>query len=380
MALNVMDRLCIDSIGPLPEDIDGNKHILVIIDAFSRFVELYATKSVEAQPAATALLHHLGRYGCPAQITSDNGTQFVNNLLDELYEIMGIENRPILAGSKEENGIVERANQEVMRHLKAILFHRKIKDKWSRVLPLVQRIINSTVHRSLGVTPAQILFGNSIDLDRGLFLDRSIIVNGRESTVTETNTPKKLSAWADEMLKIQAEIISIAQQHQTEINVANQNKHSTERSEFPINSYVLVEYSDTTHPFGGPALQTRHRGPYRVVKINMNHYTVQNLVTNQLEEFQVNLLRPFIYDPTTVDPRDIAMRDHDMWTVEMIVNHKFAHNKPKNKSNLYFKVRWTGFPPESDTWEPYKNLRNVEALHQYLREHKMNSFILRKFK
>ena len=36
---NPMERLNIDTIGPLPPDEEGNEHILVIIDVFSRFVE-----------------------------------------------------------------------------------------------------------------------------------------------------------------------------------------------------------------------------------------------------------------------------------------------------------------------------------------------------
>jgi hypothetical protein len=36
-----------------------------------------------------------------------------------------------MAYSIEENAIVERVNKEVMRHLKAILFEKGLKDKWS---------------------------------------------------------------------------------------------------------------------------------------------------------------------------------------------------------------------------------------------------------
>jgi len=36
-----------------------------------------------------------------------------------------------MAYSIEENAIVERGNKEVMRHLKAILFKKGLKEKWS---------------------------------------------------------------------------------------------------------------------------------------------------------------------------------------------------------------------------------------------------------
>ena len=35
------------------------------------------------------------------------------------------------AYSKEENGIVKHVNQEVMRHLYAMLFDARVHDKWS---------------------------------------------------------------------------------------------------------------------------------------------------------------------------------------------------------------------------------------------------------
>jgi hypothetical protein len=35
-----MMELSVDSVGPLPEDENGNKFILVIIDNFSKFTEL----------------------------------------------------------------------------------------------------------------------------------------------------------------------------------------------------------------------------------------------------------------------------------------------------------------------------------------------------
>ena len=49
-----------------------------------------------------------------------------------------------IAYSSEENGIVERVNQEVFRHLRALFFDSRVHDKWSfEQLPLVQRIMNT---------------------------------------------------------------------------------------------------------------------------------------------------------------------------------------------------------------------------------------------
>jgi hypothetical protein len=50
--------------------------------------------------------------------------------------------------SKEENGLVERANQEIMHHLRTMLFDARVHDKWSyEKLPMVQRIMNTAFTR-----------------------------------------------------------------------------------------------------------------------------------------------------------------------------------------------------------------------------------------
>ena len=45
---NPFEVLHLDHIGPLTKDAHGNEYILVIIDAFSRWVELFPTKSTTA--------------------------------------------------------------------------------------------------------------------------------------------------------------------------------------------------------------------------------------------------------------------------------------------------------------------------------------------
>ena len=61
-----------------------------------------------------------------------------------MSHLCSIEHSFATAYSSEENGIVERANQEVLRHLRALLFDSRVHDKWSfEQLQLVQRIMNT---------------------------------------------------------------------------------------------------------------------------------------------------------------------------------------------------------------------------------------------
>ena len=54
-----------------------NQYVLVIIDAFSRWVELYPTKGVTADETAKRIFQYLGRFAAPERLLTDRGTAFI---------------------------------------------------------------------------------------------------------------------------------------------------------------------------------------------------------------------------------------------------------------------------------------------------------------
>lgn len=112
-AFQPMQQLAMDFIEGLPETEKRMNTILVIIDSFSRFVELYPCEGTGAKAAFAALLQHTGRYGVPDEILTDNGSAFISEQFKALCEKVGTDHIKITPYSHEENGIVERANKEV---------------------------------------------------------------------------------------------------------------------------------------------------------------------------------------------------------------------------------------------------------------------------
>ncbi len=116
---NPFEVLHLDHIRPLTKDANGNEYILVIIDAFSRWVELFPTKSTTAAERAYMILNHVGRLDLQRSfiLTKDRPSTMNWSL-----------NSFATAYSSEENRIVERANQEVLWHLRAFLFDSRVQD------------------------------------------------------------------------------------------------------------------------------------------------------------------------------------------------------------------------------------------------------------
>lgn len=367
-----MYRLSVDTVGPFPPSTEGFQYILVITDNFTRFVEIFPLVSTTAEEAAKNLLNHIGRYGWPMEHMSDQGSQFVNSLITELLQMVGSEHVLATPYSKEESGLVERANKEVLTKLQKVLFDLNKVPQWPEYLPFVQRILNASVHSSIGVAPAQLLFGNALQLDRNVLIP--FHQEGNQDT-TNNAAEHQLSPYVDKMLKMQASIIHTAMKHQL---IKDQRHHLSRQvgnpTEYAIGEYVLVQYPDGR--MGRKPLTKFHppwRGPMRIVNAVGSKYTVENLNTGKYEDYHVSMLKPFFYDPNLTNPEEVAMRDMNLHVVEAVLNHR--GNLRYKKEEVSFEVKWIGI--EDTTWEPWKELRDNIKMHDYLRSKGLGSFIPR---
>jgi hypothetical protein len=97
-------------------------------------------------------------------------------------------------------------------------------------------------------------------------------------------------------------------------------------------------------------------------------YVLQDLVTQKVSEYHMSKLRPFEYDEKTLTPLQAAVADS---TDEFIVQECLAmRGNPRGKrTELEFKIRWAGYSPEDDTWEPWEYVRDCDAVQLFLYEH-----------
>ena len=120
-----------------------------------------------------SLVHHVGLFGIPKKLRTDGGSQFTAKICNELSQILKYEHLIIVPYHPQANGLVERRNAEVMKHLRALVLSRHISENWSSVLPLVQRILNFTKDGSINLCPAQVIFGDMIPMDASIIMSSS---------------------------------------------------------------------------------------------------------------------------------------------------------------------------------------------------------------
>lgn len=146
-------HIAADFMGPLP----SGHNLLVLVDYFSRFVEVIVMKEITAKLTVEALHQTFCRYGIPESIRCDNGPQFVSEALQEFCKEHGVELRKTTPYWPQANGEVERANRDLKKRLQISQESSQVDWKWDLRMYLL--MYNSTPHSTTGVAPSALMFG-----------------------------------------------------------------------------------------------------------------------------------------------------------------------------------------------------------------------------
>lgn len=146
--------LAIDFLGPLP----SNDYVLVVVDYYSRFVEVEIMTTITASNTFKKLRRMFARFGYPEVIKSDHGPQFRDEFkrLCEQFDIKLIHSLPY---TPHQNGEVERQNQGL---LKSIRISQALGRDWKSDLEDYLLMYRSTPQMTTNKSPAELLFGRKI--------------------------------------------------------------------------------------------------------------------------------------------------------------------------------------------------------------------------
>ena len=152
-----LDKLFIDFVGPLVRIKRGNIAILVVADAFSKFVALYPVRMITARVVLECLERNFfPAYGTPKSTVSDNARVFCCNSFKDLCFRWGIKHLTTTPYYPQAS-LAERVNRNLKTALK--MFHHESQDTWDEDLSRLSMAFNTAVHESTRSTPDVFLGG-----------------------------------------------------------------------------------------------------------------------------------------------------------------------------------------------------------------------------
>lgn len=129
-----------------------------MIDASTKFVRLYPTRTTKSSEVVKHLDDYFRAYSRPRCVVSDRGTAFTSAEFENFLKERGVQHIKIATGSPQANGQVERVNRSIGPML-AKLVRPEMNIYWDSVLHRVEHALNNTFHRTIGEHPSMMLFG-----------------------------------------------------------------------------------------------------------------------------------------------------------------------------------------------------------------------------
>ena len=134
------------------------KYCLVIIDAFSKWVEIIPTKHPDAITVAKALCKRIiPTFGIPQIIRSDNGSHFVNDVVKKMSTCLKMDLKHHCSYHPQSAGLVERNNGTIKSKLRKCV--EETGRPWVECLDLVTLSMHITPTANNSLTPFEILYG-----------------------------------------------------------------------------------------------------------------------------------------------------------------------------------------------------------------------------
>ncbi|KAK9075696.1 hypothetical protein SSX86_004025 [Deinandra increscens subsp. villosa] len=245
-----------DIIGKLPKVPGGIVFMLAMTDYFSKWIEAEAYVQVREKEVISFIKRKIiTRFGIPAEIICDNGSQFIGKRTTNFYASWGIKMITSTPIHPQANGQAESSNKIIINNLKKKLGSKK--GKWAEELPFVLWADRITPKNATGQTPFSLVFGAEVVIHTEMVLPTAMI-NFQDPETNSQTLLQDLETVKE--LKDMARIWMTSCQQR----VAKFYNRNTRLRIFLVGDLVLRKaFQNTTNPADGK-LAPKWEGPYLI--------------------------------------------------------------------------------------------------------------------
>jgi hypothetical protein len=353
-------EISVDTLLIQPVDADGNTHVVVVTDNFTKWTRLEPVQSDDAMSVAKALLRATnGRR--PVSVRSDGGPSYANAIMESVVRLMGATQVFSLPHVHTGNSVVERCNKEVLKHVSNLVLCDKLTfsalSTWGTLLPLVENIINNSFHSSIGMAPAQLWFGRE-------FVDCALPLLAPVPVRWSPALRFPFASWVHVLADNQTALYAAAQAFAEEKLGRVMAKRLRDGGRvFEEGQWVLERW-----PLDTPRVKTasQWQGPWRVVRVlsegllcvveDTVRRTERTVSVNSLVHVDLARFREWSADALAVHLRKLAASKYPPRVIEEVRGWRlkstavgwvglpasFRRREAQHPSKFQFLVKWVG--------------------------------------
>ena len=256
--------LSMDFVLGLPKTSRKHDSIYVVVDRFSKMAHFIpCSQTLDASKMAKLFLDEVVRlHGLPKTIVSDRDVRFTSYFWKTLWHMLGTKLKFSTAYHPQTDGQTEVVNRSLGNLLRCLVGDSM--GNWDLLLPRAEFSYNSSVNRSIGKSPFEVVHGykprKPIDL-----IPLPTHARVSESTESYAQHVKDLHHEINKKIKLS---------NDTYKNLANSRKRA---KEFNEGDYVMIRLKPERFPPGTmKKLHARSAGPFEIIrKIGPNAYMLE---------------------------------------------------------------------------------------------------------
>ncbi len=361
--------ISMDFVLGLPKTLRKHDSVYVVVDRFSKMAHFIpCSQTYDASKIAKLFLNEVVRlHGLPKTIVSDRDVKFTSYFWKTLWHMLGTKLKFSTAYHPQTDGQTEVVNRSLGNLLRCLVGDNL--GNWDLLLSRAEFAYNSSVNRSTGKSPFEIVHGykprKPVDL----------IPLPSHARVSET-----AESYAQHVRDLHNEISKkIDMSNKAYAQAANRHKRA---KEFIEGDYVMIRLKPERFPPGTmKKLHARSAGPFRILKkIEPNAYVVDlpldfgissTFNISDLIEYKGPTLipsEPFDHAPIESEPTPEcppATFPESRDRVEHVLDDQAITTR--NKGYQRYLVHWEGRPKSDDSWITREDLQrlNPDLLEKY---------------
>ena len=343
----IHDRIGIDCVFGLPLTKEGFKGLLVITEYLTKYPHAVPIKSKTAAEIAQELFKYISIFGPPKEILSDQGREFLNEMVDTMLTLIGTDHRVTSAYHPRTNGLTERFNKTLVSTLKK--HTEENTENWPQWIPYCLLAYRSRVHSSTGYTPFELMFGRQMgqfeswvskpkENEEAELYKRCIQIRQK----CETTVPKAL------------EKISKSQSKQ----IKSQNtQHNITTNILQPGTKVFIKAQKLQ-----AKLEADFSGPFTVIgQTKKGNYWLKNNEGKRIQQ-SYPLSRLKVVDSEV--------------TEDTFVDYEEILKDRVRKGVKEYLVKWKGLPSNENSWVKESDFSSMEPIEEYKKSKTIpNNFI-----
>ena len=295
-----MELVTSDFTGPFTTSSNGNKYVLIFVDHFTKWTEVFATKDMKTTTLASCFMEFVYRHGAPSQLLTDQGRDYEAELFQQLLELLDVSKLRTSPYHPECDGLSERFNRTLIAMLRC--FASQNSTNWDQLLHQLAFAYNTSTHSTTGVSPYEALYGRlpklPIDLVQPAPTQATFYADFDEYVLAQKENFNRVY----ELLKASRTVNVDRFKFQHDRHVRGQS--------YAVGELVWL-YDTTVKPGQKKKLKRYWKGPYEVVsKLGEVNYYIRlahsagKRLRKQLVHF--NRLKRCIFDPVVIASTVVA--------------------------------------------------------------------------